>query len=768
MPTGKVKWWSDKKGYGFIAPDDGSTDVFVHHSVIAGEGFQELLEGEQIVYEYEEGPKGPAASLVVRGEGSPLTQIRQDFPGNYTREAQEAVVWAKEEARRLRHSHAGTTHLLLGLIATEDGVAGQTLRRLGITAERVQEALVAVDKVGDGSQSSEIPLTTNAQAALDLALREAESMGNTKVGTEHILIGVTGVDRGLVVPALKSLGSSLAEVREVLFQLLELEPEGIETVPTHQDRPATVDRLGRQRLAEVIAERIRRAHNENTEMAVKTFFQRRQKLRRDRRAAKGTNGFLVHVHAPWGAGKSSLLNFLAHDLRNRDRRGPTHANLSQWIVADFSAWKHQRLIPPWWWLLATVRRCCAQELWQINRGRWLWFWIRDIAWRLWNARAVALTLFLISAVAFIAWRLNWFGLGEKSLTTVQTVVLTAISGIALATTFVGLLRGTSRWLAVGSAEGAARFLKRAHDPLEVYRRRFHNLVRASGYPLAVFIDDLDRCKADYIVELLEGIQTLLMHEPVTYVVAADRAWLCQSFASAYGDFENTAEDLGRPLGFQFLEKTFQISLQIPPMSDQARDAFWSELMRGSPSPSTDEKVEEDSAIAVTFSDAHTQAQVENSVTELIGTRNREQVLAAAVRRMNTPGIEGQLESLLSQFSSLVESNPRSMKRVMNAYGVERDRLLRDGYLLTPTERQQLALLTIAHLRWPELADHLQRHPEDVAYCFGRSKATAKDHKFAQLFEDPQLHRVFNGDGVEATLDASIFRHFPARAPARPS
>ena len=63
--TGTVKWFNDAKGYGFIAPEDGSKDVFVHHSAIAGSGFKTLAEGAKVEFEVRQGNKGPEAADVV-------------------------------------------------------------------------------------------------------------------------------------------------------------------------------------------------------------------------------------------------------------------------------------------------------------------------------------------------------------------------------------------------------------------------------------------------------------------------------------------------------------------------------------------------------------------------------------------------------------------------------------------------------------------------------------------------------------------------------
>jgi CspA family cold shock protein len=64
MPTGTVKWFSDEKGFGFITPDEGSKDLFVHHTSIDSDGYRSLAEGSRVEYESEAGDKGPKAVKV--------------------------------------------------------------------------------------------------------------------------------------------------------------------------------------------------------------------------------------------------------------------------------------------------------------------------------------------------------------------------------------------------------------------------------------------------------------------------------------------------------------------------------------------------------------------------------------------------------------------------------------------------------------------------------------------------------------------------------
>ncbi|MEM7165502.1 MAG: cold-shock protein [Planctomycetota bacterium] len=67
--VGTVKWFDEEKGYGFLTPEGGGKDCFVHHSAIQGEGFKKLVDGERVQFEVVEGQRGPAAENVVRLDG---------------------------------------------------------------------------------------------------------------------------------------------------------------------------------------------------------------------------------------------------------------------------------------------------------------------------------------------------------------------------------------------------------------------------------------------------------------------------------------------------------------------------------------------------------------------------------------------------------------------------------------------------------------------------------------------------------------------------
>src|SRR6195256_972471 len=107
----------------------------------------------------------------------------------FTERARQVVVLAQEEARTLKHNYIGTEHILLGLLREEEGLAARVLESLDITVERVRAQVVRIVGSGEEVTSGQIPFTPRAKKVLELALREALSLGHNYIGTERILLG---------------------------------------------------------------------------------------------------------------------------------------------------------------------------------------------------------------------------------------------------------------------------------------------------------------------------------------------------------------------------------------------------------------------------------------------------------------------------------------------------------------------------------------------------------------------------------------------------
>lgn len=118
----------------------------------------------------------------------------------------------------------------------------------------------------------------------------------------------------------------------------------------------------------------------------------------------------------------------------------------------------------------------------------------------------------------------------------------------------------------------------SNDPTKRLRCHFAKLVNMIGQPLVIFIDDLDRCQSSYTVELLEGIQTIFKEANVAYVIAADRSWIYTGYDKAYDAFTSAINEPGRPMGYLFLDKVFQLSVSLPRLSIVIKQQYWDKLL----------------------------------------------------------------------------------------------------------------------------------------------------------------------------------------------
>src|SRR3954469_7191642 len=139
----------------------------------------------------------------------------------FTERAQRVILIAQEEAKRLNHDYVGTEHILLGLIALGEGVAAQVLANLGVDLRRVRSEIEKIVGTGDNVMLlGEIPFTPRAKKVLEYAVEEAQHMGHSYVGTEHLLLGLIREEEGVAARVLENLGLRLDVVREEVLNLL--------------------------------------------------------------------------------------------------------------------------------------------------------------------------------------------------------------------------------------------------------------------------------------------------------------------------------------------------------------------------------------------------------------------------------------------------------------------------------------------------------------------------------------------------------------------
>jgi len=138
----------------------------------------------------------------------------------FTERARQLVVLAQDEARALKHNYIGTEHILLGLLREEEGLAARVLESLDITVEEVRAQVARIVGQGDEVTTGQIPFTPRAKKVLELALREALSLGHNYIGTEHILLGLVRENEGVAARILLDFDADAEKIRNEIIRML--------------------------------------------------------------------------------------------------------------------------------------------------------------------------------------------------------------------------------------------------------------------------------------------------------------------------------------------------------------------------------------------------------------------------------------------------------------------------------------------------------------------------------------------------------------------
>jgi predicted Rossmann-fold nucleotide-binding protein len=517
--------------------------------------------------------------------------------------------------------------------------------------------------------------------------------------------------------------------------------------PVHADNPSKEDLLGRRSFAKAIAG------------GMEYYLS----------SGGGDDGsFLVHIYGPWGSGKSTLLKFLEKELE------------AKWIVVNFNAWQHQRIGTPWWLLMDAVYRRIRQK----TPPPFKWgIWIKENGWRLRNGWSRGFWLAALSsaiiAVAIFSGSINIESIQEATQSGGTISGLLAffnervVGGImATIVSIITGIRAFGNSLLPGSPSAASQFEMKTADPMQKLQRHFKKMIgwTRMGWtrkkkPVAIFVDDLDRCREEYTVEFLEGIQTIFRDAPrLVFVIAADRRWLYSSYQKVYGSFSETFDKIGRPLGYLFLEKTFQISVALPKLSSYYQEAYLHYLVTLDKKEFEEEKKQAKDQ-AKDEVKAMPESQKESRLRSPTGEPIKDQGFCEAVVEdmFGQSEFKEKTENFLRKFSRFMEPNPRSMKRLVTAFGLCRAADILSGSYV---DEDKLARWVIITQGWPLVANFLEEHPEIVDKINSKNmkeweetlRESGVEERDRKMLLDPAIGNVLlGGRDVGKPLDSDTIR-----------
>lgn len=448
-----------------------------------------------------------------------------------------------------------------------------------------------------------------------------------------------------------------------------IEPKTKDKIPFHLDQVVNEDKLGREPVA-------------------KEFV---RLIKNDIFTDKLDHSFMVHLQGKWGSGKSSFLNFIKKNL---------NAGEEDWIVVEYNAWQNQHIKPPWWSLIDQVYIKSKEQLYLIGVRTSLHLWRKEVFRRVWRYSSwysvLPLLVFFIGILSIIHFGdtfLDIFTMASDANNNGRSFVSNLgdfLKIIVALITIVGALFALSKFITIplfiNSSKEAKSFVLRASDPMNKIKDHFNKLVgdinsKKKKRQLAIFIDDIDRCDKEFIVQLLEGIQTLFKDQRVLYIVAGDKNWISTSFGNIYQDFASAEADKHQ-LGEFFIEKAFQLSFRLPNISEESKQKYWNHIL-GMKNEDNVNKVRSFEELSQSDQD-QLKSELKESKSELTNPNFVQEIQSKYNLSGDTASnivIEEkskdteELRHLLQEYHKFIDTNPRSIIRLANNYTMARSILM---------------------------------------------------------------------------------------------
>ncbi|WP_282068241.1 KAP family P-loop NTPase fold protein [Olleya namhaensis] len=396
------------------------------------------------------------------------------------------------------------------------------------------------------------------------------------------------------------------------------------------------------------------------------------------------HSFMVHLQGKWGAGKSSFLNFIKNNLNSDEEK---------WIIVEYNAWQNQHIKPPWWSFIDQVYLQSRHQIYLTGIRLSWYFRGKELFRRIWHYsgwdKVTAFVIFLASIGSVIYFSediikiFNKDSSIENNFGSFLKIILALIS---IVTTLFAFSKFITIPFFINSSKEAKSFVLRASDPMNKIKEHFNKLVdsinsKKHKRQLAIFIDDIDRCDQEFIVQLLEGIQTLFKDKRVLYIVSGDKRWISTSFGNMYKDFAKD-EIEKKQMGEVFIEKAFQLSFRLPNISEESKQHYWDHIL-GMKTKQKSKKInsideltkDKQDELKLVLEDSKSELTNPSFVQEIQEKYNLSGDTASNVVIEEKNKDTEELKHLLQDYHKHIDTNPRSIIRLANNYTMARTILM---------------------------------------------------------------------------------------------
>lgn len=493
-----------------------------------------------------------------------------------------------------------------------------------------------------------------------------------------------------------------------------------------------------------------------------------------------------------------------------------------WIIVPFNAWQAEHCAPPWWVFYQAIRKGCFRAVWREGRfasgpaqsrapprpfiEERLWnsalLWRRELWWRLRNPKVlIPLATSLVAAI--LALLLLQFDIIAPDDDRAAFNVGNAAGLVFAAVTVFGWLWGVAALFTESMTPGLDAAAERRNlgsgDPFERFRRHFRQTIAAVKRPVMVIVDDLDRCRPEFVVDLVRGIQTLLRSPRVVFVILGDRDWIERAFEAHHDAMKKVNVGPEQTFGARFVEKAIQMSFVLPEMPKKKQDTYVRMVLLGpgveaapdmlpAAPPELRQDLRAEFRVAEEAETKEARKAAEDDLVEKYAARLQQNAAAAspASKAVLQKGAKEEVKKLIAEEKALgviadegrsllhqlgplarfFPANPRQIKRIVNAITM----YTCVAYLqekLEPGERLglELAIWVIVMTEWPDSWRLLATWPELADLLAEKDPEQA----LAALADDrlPGSRAVILQEVRRIRGDARLFALITEESPERP-